>query len=314
MGATSQNENAVVFVCDQNYVRFALFMVWQIAHHHPSRTFDFVIYSPDEITLPDWAAPFGVRLHRAAPLTGVPKAAEWKGTIITLYRFGMARDLGHLYRRLIYMDCDMFVEGGDFDRLFQADMGRHAVAGALDAMFLVDENRWAREYRVVGLPALPYLNSGFQLIDTRAYQDQGIEQRAFQAIADHPQAITTADQSAINLALKGKFAELSPAWNWQRNIGLPLVTLRFPVFVRHFIDKEKPDRDSSGRLDPRFNLAYREFFGRHDPDYLPKVAPPCDPAPMSIRDAARIVWRHFKAQEISRKMIARHPDPYRPRI
>lgn len=308
------SENAVVFVCDQNYVRFALFMIRQIAHHSPDRDFDFVIYSPDEIVLPDWSRDWGVKTVRAKPLTDVPQGSAFKGTLITLFRFGMARELGHLYRRIIYMDCDMFVEGGDFNRLFRADMGGHPVGGALDAKFLVVANHHAQEYRAAGLPAARYLNSGFQLIDTRAYQEQEVEQRALAAYRDFPSAITTADQSAINLALKGKFAELSPAWNWQRNIGLPLVTFRFPVFVRHFIDKEKPDRDSSGKQDARFNLAYREFFGRFDPDYLPKVAPPCDPAPMSLKDAARIVWRHVLSQDLIRGLIARHPDPYRPRI
>lgn len=313
MPGSTKNENAVVFVCDQDYVRFALFTIWQIAHHNPDRHFDFVIFSPDEITLPDWARQWGVVSVKAQPLAEAPEVAVWKGTAITLFRFSLARELGHLYRRIIYMDCDMFVEAGDFDRLFRADMGSHAVAGALDAMFLVDAHHWAREYRAAGLPALPYLNSGFQLIDTRAYQEQEVERRAFAALADQPQAITTSDQSAVNLALKGKFAELSPAWNWQRNIGLPLVTLRFPVFVRHFIDKEKPDRDSSGKLDARFNLAYRAFFGHYDPDYLPRLAPPCDPAPMSLRDLARIAWGHMKGHEVARRLIARHPDPYRPR-
>lgn len=314
MTAQPRNENAVVFVCDQTYARFALFMIRQIVHHNPDRGFDIVIYSPDEITLPDWSLTLGVKTIRAAPLTNVPKGGVWQGTVITLYRFSMARTMGHLYRRIIYMDCDMFVDGGDFDRLFRADLGDYPVGGALDANYLVHANHHAKEYRLAGLPAVPYLNSGFQLIDTQAYQEQEVERRAIDTFREYPQAMTSADQSAINLALKGKFAELSPAWNWQRNSGLPLVTLRFPVFVRHFITSEKPDRESKGRLDPRFNLAYREFFGRFDPAYLPKVAPLCDPAPMTLKDAAKIVWRHLLVRELSRKLIARHPDPYQPRL
>ncbi len=308
------NDCAVVFVCDQSHVRFTLFMIWQICHHNPARKFDFVIYSPDEIVLPDWAAPWGVQTYRAKPLVDVPKRALFNGMEIPLYRFGVARDLGARYRRILYMDTDMMVEGGDFNRLFEMDLQGLPIAGALDVLFIRNARFWADEYKRVGLSARPFMNAGLQLIDVQAYLDQEVERLAWTAIRETPHAIVNSDQSALNLALKGRFAELSPKWNWQENGRLPLVTLRYPVFVRHFIARQKLNRDSSGRTDARFNLAYREFFARHDPDFLAQIAHPCDPSPMSFRDAAGLVWRHLRHAEMCRTILGRHPDPYKPRI
>lgn len=308
------NDCAVAFVCDQGHVRFALFMIWQICHHNPARKFDFVIYSPDEIVLPDWAAPWRVRIFRAKPLVDVPKSALFNGMAIPLYRFGLTRDLGAQYRRILYMDTDMIVEGGDFNRLFEMDLQGMPVAGALDVLFIRKGRFWADEYRRVGLSARPFMNAGLQLIDVQAYKQQEIERLAWTAIRETPHAIVNSDQSALNLALKGRFAELSPKWNWQENGRLPLVTLRYPVFVRHFIANQKPDRDTSGQIDVRFNLAYREFFARHDPDFLVQMADPCDPSPMSLRDVGRMALRHLFKADMCRSILARHPDPYIPRI
>jgi hypothetical protein len=106
-----QNDSAVVFVCDQTHVRSGLFLTWQISHHNPDRMFDCVICSPDEITLPDWAAPWNVLAHHARPLTDLPGLALFNGTAIPMYRFGMVRALAERCRRTLCRDTDMFEEG-----------------------------------------------------------------------------------------------------------------------------------------------------------------------------------------------------------
>jgi hypothetical protein len=161
---------------------------------------------------------------------------------------------------------------------------------------------------VAGLPALLYMKVGLQLIDTRAHMEREVERRAFAAIAKVPKAIILSDQSALNLALVGKFAELSPCWNWQAN------TQRFPIVVQHVIAGQKPGRFSSGRIDTRFHMQDRDVFSRHDPGFLPMLAAPYDPAPMSLRDILRMAWKHELPKEQSGRLIARHPDPYRPHV
>lgn len=60
---------------------------------------------------------------------------------------------------------------------------------------------------------------------------------------------------------------------------------------------------------------------RHDqavvfcfPEALEKLAPPCDPAPIPLVEASRIMLRHFRGMGLVKAMIDRHPDPYRARI
>ena len=115
-------------------------------------------------------------------------------------------------------------------------------------------------------------------------------------------------------ALHGGFAQLAPCWNWQLNGRYPLVPMRYPVFLRHFVSDVKPDRDSSGWHEARFNQAYRDFLTNFMPDGLGKLAAPCNPAVMTFKDASRIVLRHVMGARLVSDVLARHPDPYRARV
>jgi lipopolysaccharide biosynthesis glycosyltransferase len=310
MPTSETHDNAVVFSCDRNYFHFALFVIRQIAFHNPHRRFDFVIASQDDLVMPDWAKHYGIILHRAGALPPEAEIARFLGSMAPLYRLAIARELGGRYRRILSLDCDMFVDGGDLNRLFDIDIGLHPLAAVLDAPFFYMPRYHAREYSEAGLPALPFFNAGFQLIDTRAYCDLKVEERCFAHCRRYPDGVRINDQSLINLVLKGGFAQLAPCWNWQLSGRLPLVPHRYPVFLRHFVSQVKPDRDSSGRFEARFNLAYREYMTRFAPDQLQSLAPPGDPMPMSLADALKAVFRHVSSRGIVSDILRRFPDPY----
>ena len=310
MTPRDRHDTAVALCCDRNYFHLALFTIRQIAFHSPRRSFDFVIASHDDLQLPEWAGQLGVVIHRLGSLPEAAEVGRYRGSVAPLYRLMLARALGERYRRILYMDCDMFVEGGDFNRLLNLDIGPHPIAAVLDSPFMYTANFRAKEYALLGKPAAPYANTGLQLIDTKAYCDQEVERRSFDVCTTHPEAIIYTDQSLTNIALNGKFAQLAPCWNWQCNARLPLVTVRYPVFVRHFIGAKKPDRDTNGLLDVRFNQAYREFLSQLMPELLAKLAPPPDPAPISLKQASFIALKHFLARKVAADVLKRHPDPY----
>lgn len=314
MADPQRHDTAVAFCCDRKYFHFALFMIRQIAFHNPHRTFDFVISTEDDLEIPDWAKPFGIVKVRPGPLPDVANHPLLVGKEACLHRLLLAREIGDRYRRLLYLDSDMFVEGGDLNRLMEVDIGAHPVGMVLDLRYFMVAEFHAPEFRLAGLPPMPYANTGLQLIDTRAYVEQEVEQRSFAAVKAYPQAIQLSDQSMTNIALGGKFAELAPSWNWQLTARLPLVTLRYPVFLRHFIAKSKPDKESEGKVDPRFNLAYREFMTQFMPELLPTLAPQCDPTPVSLKDLSRMVLKHLGASRLIADFLARTPDPYRARF
>lgn len=309
-----RHDSAVAFCCDRNYYHLALFMVWKIAHYNPNRRFDFVISSLDELALPDWAKALGVILHRTGDLPEHAEAARYLGTMSPLYRLTLVRDLGRKYRRMLYLDCDMFVEGGDINRLLEVDLGSHAIGAVLDAPFFYTPNYHAKEFVIAGFPAHPYVNTGMQLIDTRAYAEQEVERRSFDICKTHPDAILLTDQSLTNLALRGDFAFLAPCWNWQTNGRYPLMPWRYPVFLRHFIGRVKPDKESRGIHDARFNHAYRHFCEILLPEALPLIAPPCNPMPMSLPDISNLVLKHIRGTAILRQMLTRFPDPYKAQL
>lgn len=310
MPAPQQHDCAVVFCCDRKYYRFALFMIRQLAFHNPDRRFDFVVVATDDLSVPDWAAEFGIVLHRPGTLPPEAEAARLMGSLVPIYRNMLARELGDRYRRILYLDCDMFIEGGDINRLLEVDIGQHPIGAALDAPYFFRADFRADEYRHAGLSAMPYCNTGLQLIDTRAYREQDVERRSFDVCKNLPHAITQSDQSMTNLALRGKFAQLAPAWNWQLNGMYPLVPMRHPVFIRHFVSGKKPDRDSEGWHEARFLLAYREFFTQFMPEELPTLAAPAPRNPMALRDVWRIAIRHLRGMALVDEMLSRYPDPY----
>lgn len=318
MSMPESHDCAVAFCCDRNYFPLAMFTIWQIAHHNPDRAFDFVIATRDDVQLPTWAAPLHIQMHRVsdppeavmADLMKLPKMRRFPGSTTPLDRITLSRDLGHRYRRILSLDCDMFISGGDFNRLFAIDIGPHPLAAVLDAPFLYEPNFHAREYQQAGLGPAPYCNSGLLLIDTAAYVAQEVEERSFAVFKTHPTAILYTDQSITNLALWGGFAQLAPAWNWQNSIRLPLVTLNYPAFLHHFIGKHKPDRLPLRTLDARFNLAYREFMTRHFPEHLEKLAPPLPHEPLRKGELFTVVIEHLLARRTTLAMLDRFPDPY----
>lgn len=310
----AQHDCAVAFCCDQNYLKLALFMIRQIAFLNPVRRFDFVIASQDALELPDWAKSYGIRLHRTGILPKVSPPAKFRGSLAPYFRIMLPRELGQDYRRILYLDSDMIVDGGDFNRILNADIGPHPLAAARDAPSFYTSGFHAAEFQAAGMPAYIYVNTGALLIDTAAYAAQNVEVRAFEAGAEasekYPHGLVCADQSLFNLALKGKFAELSPAWNWQLSVRLPMVTQNFPVFIRHFIGVKKPHRDATDIREVRFWQAYADYYRECAPEELATLPPPRDPGLVTFGRAMKLVMWHLQAKGLTTKILAPFKDPY----
>lgn len=311
MTSPQRHDCAVAFCVDRNFFTLALFQIWQIAHLNPHRRFDFVIATQDDLTIPDWARSYGIVVHRVGSLPPLAEVARFKGSLSTLFRLSLARELGDRYRRIIYMDSDMFIEGGDFNRLMEIDLGPYPIAAVLDVFFFYHANHRAEEFIKAGLPAMPYFNSGFMVIDAKAFREQDLERRSMEVCRTHPHAIVLSDQSLLNLAMRGKFAELQPCWNWQLSLLFPFLPLTYPVFVHHFIGTGKPNRAPFEPWPVRFNQAYRDFMTQYEPEALKALIPPRDPAPLPFREAAQFLVNHTMASHVFQSVLDRHSDPYR---
>lgn len=310
MSAPERFDRAVIFSCDRRFFPFALFMIRQIDFHTPDRKFDFVISSGDELEVPAWAKELNIIFHRPGTLPDHVGTKSYTGSQAPLYRLLLPRELGSRYRRLLYLDCDMFVEGGDFNRLLDVDLGPHGFGAVLDAPYMYEQTHLAKEFARLGLPALPYANTGLQLIDTASYVAQDLDLRAFDVCRTHPQAIAYSDQSLTNLAVRGKFARLAPCWNWQSASRLPLMSLTTPVFIWHFIGRKKPDRDVPSLIDARFVQAYRDFAQHFMPELLTRLPPSQGRESLRLGQILRVGFDHMLARQAAHKLLARFPDPY----
>ena len=311
MHPPAQSQTAVVLSCDQTYLPWALCLIRQMDFLSPGRSFDFVIATRGTLVLPDWAKAIGIVLHQSGDLPASVQAALPARQVWPMYRLMLAKELADRYRRILYLDSDIMMEGGDLNRLFGLDLGPHPLGAVLDAPFFTDPGFHAAEFRALNLPPLPYFNAGVLLIDTARFVAAQIEDRAFDLCMRHPQSIPYADQSVLNLAVQGKFAQLAPCWNWQVTRRLPFASFRYPVFLRHFIGPVKPDRYAGPNLDARHNQTYHDFLAQMMPELLAKLPPAPDPAPLTLREIARFSLEHLRARSALTALFARHADPYR---
>jgi lipopolysaccharide biosynthesis glycosyltransferase len=194
----------------------------------------------------------------------------------------------------------MVFEGGDLSRLLDIDL-KGAVLGAVrDVHTFYEANYHADEFKILGLPPTPYVNSGVLLIDTAAFVEQDFFRKAVDVAANHPEAIVQADQSMINGVLKGNIAELHPGWNWMPNIRLPAVGQFQPIMFRHFITDHKPFRPEGLNHDWRFHAAYHNFFRTYAPQWLSLL--PAIPSGLPGYDAM-LGFQRFCDQRRHRKTI-----------
>lgn len=262
------SDRAVVFACDGRYLPYALFAAEQIARLSPRRGFDICLCALGEtLSVPACLAPLGLRVCRiesGGALAGLPLDA--RRSEATYLRLLLPGALAGDYRRLLYLDSDVFVQGGDFDALLAADLGARAVAAVRDNFQWRSPGRHVDSFRAMKLPNLPYFNAGVLLIDTRAFAEADVIGRCAAFAAAHPAGMLHMDQDMLNGALMREWGEISPRWNWQYTRATMLFEAMEGAHVVHFIGAKKPWGHGGGQLPLRFLDAYRAFFARVYPD------------------------------------------------
>lgn len=157
--------------------------------------------------------------------------------------------------RVIYLDCDLVVDG-DISGLWATDL-RGKIIGAVADYSLGGWDHPAQRNLLDLLnqePATPYFNSGVLVIDTERWRSCGVMRRAFDFINAHPAAVPLWDQDALNAVLFDNWHQLDPRWNRPSNYRLlrEQGTLRFSddhvrsldsAYVLHFVSGSKPWAD-----------------------------------------------------------------------
>jgi hypothetical protein len=215
--APATSDRAVVFACDGRYLPYALFAAARIAALHPARDFDMCICALGEtLSVPSNLAPLGMRVCRVetgGALAGLRLDA--RRTEAAYLRLALPAAFGGEYARLLYLDSDVFPQGGDWRALIGLDLRGRPIGAVRDNLQWRAPRRNPLQFRRLGLGPASYFNSGLMLIDVAAYNGQEVLERCLALAAARPDRLVGLDQELLNAVLHGDWAELSPVWNWQ---------------------------------------------------------------------------------------------------
>ncbi|WP_375260782.1 glycosyltransferase family 8 protein [Palleronia sp.] len=271
-------DTAVVFAGDGFYARAAMQVAQQLHMLHPERRFDICIAANDMPAAPPQSLSH-LDLRRCAITTG----GMFDGlrldpgrTEIVYLRLALPQALRGEYRRILYLDSDIFVQGAGFDELLALDIGDRAIAAVKDNSQARTPRRVPEQFRRLGIPHAPYFNAGVMLIDVDRWLKQDITGRTVAFGRQHRDKMIRHDQNLLNGVLQGDWAELHPTWNWQYTAATNMLAEMVSPRILHFIGPRKPWSSRGGRHPLRYRQAFADFMARHFPDQpaLPAVAPP----------------------------------------
>lgn len=301
------SDQAVVFACDRHYLPYALFAAARLAALHPARRFDICLCSLDaDLAVPASLSGLGLRVCRidtGGLLSGL--RCDARRTEAAYLRLALPAALGTDYRRLLYLDSDVFPQGGDWEALLGLDLGGRAIGAVRDNLQWRNPGRRPEVFRKLGLGAAPYFNSGLLLIDVAAFGRQQVLERCLAFAAAHGDRLVGLDQELLNAVLHGDWAELSPLWNWQYTRSSMLFEAMETAHLVHFIGGKKPWTHTGGALPPKFRAAYAAFLERHLPDAAPGQA--ALPVHRNRRYLWSMLFRHLRGAGRTCAYLERFP-------
>ena len=186
------------------------------------------------------------------------------------------------FERIVTVDSDMLIVRPGLKRLESFDLGGRPLAAAFDMIFLMDfkgdalARQFQRSRRALGLSLdTPYLNAGLMAIDRAAWRAEKLTERVTKALRDDPKRYPFMEQDALNAALKGNFAPLSPRFNFMGDFFLLDLEHRLEPIVLHFVNAPKPWELALWRGEARFAEDYRAWFAASPwPDLAQSPATP----------------------------------------
>lgn len=285
----AKSRHAVVFCCDAKYLPYAALAIHTLVRNNPVRDFDICITSLDALVLPPVLESYDIRscqIDVGNAFNGFPVSEQF--SLAAYLRIALPEAFATQYDRIVYLDCDVFVVGDAFSELFKLDLRGMPIGACTDNAKWKSPRNPTSDQRLLGVNG-PYFNSGILCIDVHRFIAEKIRQGCIDELNKHsPEKILFVDQTLLNIALKDKWAELHPAWNWQWAIVRPLFEVFIDVQIVHFVAFTKPWSDPKGSLPVRYREIARRFFTVHYPRLTEKIGAP----------ASRLQKRKFLARLI----------------
>jgi lipopolysaccharide biosynthesis glycosyltransferase len=258
---------SAVFICaDRRMLIPSLFVAHSVVRmrERESANYDvLLVIAPTDLddTHRRWIAENGIRLIEDLDISSISSTPirDARLSVAALYRLLVPGRLRGQYQRLIYLDADVEVRG-PLGPLFSLDLGDFSLgasrAPGLPAMMASrgDLQRQLEPLEALGMtPPYDYFNSGVLLIDPDTWVDHDIDGRSLTFLENNIQICPILDESALNALLDGRYAHLSPLWNFRAwTFDVPGVQKFVDPAIVHFDGPIKPWN--------RFGAGYRLFL------------------------------------------------------
>lgn len=134
-------------------------------------------------------------------------------TPTTFFRLLIEKLIPEDRSRVLYLDCDMVVEGNLLE-LWATDLEERTIAAAPERSVSCPKFGIAR-WRELGLPpTAPYFNAGLMLIDMARWRARSYGERVLEYLHDHGDTLRIkGNQEGLNAVLAGDWTVLDPSWN-----------------------------------------------------------------------------------------------------
>ena len=266
---------AFCFTPDRAFFPPAVRAIASLIEAEPDRTHEiFLVCEPEDVTPGFYrlAAPLRERItlltldfsRYDSPLSGKGRFSR-----AVFRRLFLAEVLPPHVERIVSVDSDMLIARPGLSRLAEFDFAGKPLAAAYDMIFLMDfkgeddalVQQFRRSRTGLGLASdTPYFNAGLMAIDRAAWRREKLTERVVRALAEHPERYPFMEQDALNAALKGGFAPLSPRFNFMGDFFLLDLERRIAPIVLHFVNAPKPWTLDAWKGEARFAEAYRDWF------------------------------------------------------
>lgn len=205
-------------------------------------------------------------------------AADSNGEHAIARRLFLDRVLPAEYDRIIPVDSDMMIVNEGLGPLVTLDLEGAVLAAATDMISYMDfGGHLAEEFQAyraaLGMARdTPYFNNGLTVIDRASWTRAELGVRTLRFIAANPKLCLRFEQSALNALIKGRFARLSPRFNFMGDFMRLDLEDEIRPNVYHFVNRPKPWQ--KGWIgDPRHAQSFRDWFAASPWPDFPDVVP-----------------------------------------
>lgn len=280
---TPKNDDAVVLCCDDAHLPLAAFVADQIDKIESERRFDIIICVPTGTARPSYiSTELADLVHMDVDqFSQLNLQRKWI-TAATFYRILLPDLFRGKYRKLLYLDTDMYPRRPCIQMLFDQVKDDVPLAGCLEpSQYLLRRKSFSNQttqerIKLLGSQDGRYFNAGLLLIDTESFVKISGVERFWRAYEEHLDLIARfgeQDQGAFNKAFADEMKEISPMLNWHTGAMLNKTMVgQFEPAILHFAGRYKPWNINDDPFVSGFLPNYQNFFAANGIDFAVKPA------------------------------------------